>query len=410
MNILTQEAKKKQAIVKYADKLGRKATYTFDNFGNKVSVLNANGYLENSDSNGLSISSGADSFTKNYITESTEQNAVGSGKYYFQTDGGRNGVTSSGGTVTIDDSDPTEENGQIQYFGTTSIKVTNPVSSSNSAFYTGAAHKFNTTDFNGKDVTFSAYVKTKDIKHIYSGGAIGAILKIKCFDSSDKTVREVNSIGIDSTQEWQRLSVTANIPENTSYFQVYCMIRYASGTAWFDCLQLEDGNCANDFNALQNGDFESNDYWLTDEDKSISAQDGTVILNGTAGAYDNASTDSETKTEETQPSTYIEEVTETVPNDSITTYDNYGNAIKTEQGFVTRTVKNTYEIKATEPSDGIADDDSSENSDDSSDEDTEESDASLGNNYIYQNVNVGKAGVSFNISFESGGKISSAFK
>lgn len=185
------------------------------------------------------------------------------------------------------------------------------------------------------------------------------------------------------------------------------MVRYASGTAWFDCLQLEEGECANDFNALKNGNFESNDYWFTDENTAISAENGTVTLIGAAGAYENAEEVGESTApneEETQPATYTETVTETVPNDSITTYDDYGNVIKTEQGFVTRTVKNTYEIKATEPSDGIADDDSSENSDDSSDEDTEESDASLGNKYIYQNVNVGKAGVSFNISGEAEAK------
>lgn len=311
MNILTQEAKKKQAIVKYADKLGRKATYTFDNFGNKVSVLNANGYLENSDSNGLSISSGADSFTKNYITESTEQNAVGNGKYYFQTDGGRNGVTSSGGTVTIDDSDSTEENGQIQYFGTTSIKVTNPVSSTNSAFYTGATHQIEGTEFNGKDITFSAYVKTKDVTMIYSGGSIGATLEIMCYDSSGAMLKDVNSIGISGTQDWQRLSVSVKVPDDTSCIRLFCNLRYSSGTAWFDCLQLEEGNCANDFNALQNGNFENNDNWLTNGSNAISAQNGTVTLNGKAAFYDNAEITDETTSpdeEETQPATYYETV------------------------------------------------------------------------------------------------------
>ena len=388
------------------DRQGRSETYTFNNSGEIISVLNANGYLS-SGSDGLLISSGAESFTKNYITESTEQTEINNGNYYFEESGDRNGTVSNGGTAVIDTSAPSEENGQVQYFGSTSIKVNNPVSSTNSAFFTGAVHQFNTTELNGKTVTFSAYVKTKDVEEIYSEGSVGAILKIKCFDSSGNRVKEVNSLGIQGTQDWQRLSVTAEIPETTSYFRVYCMVRYASGTAWFDCLQLEEGECANDFNALQNGNFESNDYWFTDENTAISAENGTVTLIGAAGAYENAEEVGESTVpdeEETQPATYTETVTETVPNDSITTYDDYGNVIKTEQGFVTRTVKNTYEIKATEPSDGIADDDSSENSDDSSDEDTEESDASLGNKYIYQNVNVGKAGVSFNISGEAEAK------
>ena len=198
----------------FTDRQDRTVTYTFDNRGNKISVLNANGYLS-SGSNGLSISSNAETFTKNYITESTEQTEIKSGGYYFKSNGDRNGTLSNGGTAVIDTSEPTEENGQVQYFGTTSIKVNNPVSTSNSAFFTGAAHEFEGTDFNGKDITFSAYVKTKAVEQIYSGGAVGAILKIKCLDSSGTVVEEVNSVGITGSEDWQRLSITANVPETT---------------------------------------------------------------------------------------------------------------------------------------------------------------------------------------------------
>lgn len=127
---------------------------------------------------------------------------------------------------------------------------------------------------------------------------------------------------------------------------------------------------------------------------------GTVTLGGIAGAYENATTATEGTTvaaEENKPATYYETVTETIPNDSITTYDDYGNEIKTEQGFVNRTVKKTYEVNTTEPTD----DNSSENPDGSSNENTEESDVSLGNKYIYQDVNVDRAGVMFNIAGEA---------
>ncbi len=188
------------------------------------------------------------------------------------------------------------------------------------------------------------------------------------------------------------------MPSTTASIRVYGLIRYASGTAWFDCIQFEEGNCANNFNALQNSDFSSNDNWLTEENKSISANNGTVTIGGTAGAVDdgeNADSSSDDSTDETQPSTYTKTVTETEPNDSITTYDDYGNAIKSEQGFVTRTVKKTYEVEenetteeVTNPSDSDTDNDNSETTDDNS----------LGNKYIYQNVKVGRAGVSFKIN------------
>lgn len=379
----------------FTDKQGHSETHIFDNSGSTVSVLNSNGYATSSENTGLVINNSANAYTKNYITESSQQTEVGGGKYYFVSNGTKGSTASKGGKVTVDNSAATEEDGYYQYLGTTSLKAENPTSENNSAFFTGFAHQFKETTFNGKDVTFSAYVKTKNVKQIYSGGSVGAILKVKCLDSSGKTVKEINSIGLTGTLDWQRISVTANVPSTTASIRVYGLIRYASGTAWFDCIQFEEGNCANNFNALQNSDFSSNDNWLTEENKSISANKGTVTIGGTAGAFDdeNADSSSDDSTDETQPSTYTKTVTVTEPNDSITTYDDYGNAIKSEQGFVTRTVKKTYEVEENETTEEVTN---------PSDSDTDNSDTtddnSLGNKYIYQNIKVGRAGVSFKIN------------
>ena len=377
----------------FTDKQGHSETHIFDNSGSTVSVLNSNGYATSSENTGLVINNSANAYTKNYITESSQQTEVGGGKYYFVSNGTKGSTASKDGKVTVDNSATTEEDGYYQYLGTTSLKVENPTSENNSAFFTGFAHQFKETTFNGKDVTFSAYVKTKNVKQIYSGGSVGAILKVKCLDSSGKTVKEINSIGLTGTLDWQRISVTANVPSTTASIRVYGLIRYASGTAWFDCIQFEEGNCANNFNALQNSDFSSNDNWLTEENKSISANNGTVTIGGTAGAFDDSNIESsteETTTESsTEPSTYTKTVTETAPMDSITSYDDYGNAIKSEQGFVTRTVKKTYEVESSDTS-------TDEDGDDT--DDSTSSSPSLGNKYIYQNVKVGRAGVSFKIN------------
>ena len=385
----------------FTDKQGHSETHIFDNSGSTVSVLNSSGYATSSENTGLVINNSANAYTKNYITESSQQTEVGGGKYYFVSNGTKGSTASKGGKVTVDNSAATEEDGYYQYLGTTSLKVENPTSENNSAFFTGFAHQFKETTFNGKDVTFSAYVKTKNVKQIYSGGSVGAILKVKCLDSSGKTVKEINSIGLTGTLDWQRISVTANVPSTTASIRVYGLIRYASGTAWFDCIQFEEGNCANNFNALQNSDFSSNDNWLTEENKSISANKGTVTIGGTAGAFDdeNADSSSDDSTDETQPSTYTKTVTETEPNDSITTYDDYGNAIKSEQGFVTRTVKKTYEVEENETTEEVTNpsDSDTDNSDDNDNSDTTD-DNSLCNKYIYQNIKVGRAGVSFKIN------------
>lgn len=383
----------------FTDKQGHSETHIFDNSGSTVSVLNSNGYATSSENTGLVINNSANAYTKNYITESSQQTEVGGGKYYFVSNGTKGSTASKGGKVTVDNSAATEEDGYYQYLGTTSLKVENPTSENNSAFFTGFAHQFKETTFNGKDVTFSAYVKTKNVKQIYSGGSVGAILKVKCLDSSGKTVKEINSIGLTGTLDWQRISVTANVPSTTASIRVYGLIRYASGTAWFDCIQFEEGNCANNFNALQNSDFSSNDNWLTEENKSISANKGTVTIGGTAGAFDdeNADSSSDDSTDETQPSTYTKTVTETEPNDSITTYDDYGNAFKTEQGYVTRTVKKIYEVEESETTEEVTNPSDTDNSADD-DSDTSSYDNSLGNKYIYQNIKVGRAGVSFKIN------------
>ena len=383
----------------FTDKQGHSETHIFDNSGSTVSVLNSNGYATSSENTGLVINNSANAYTKNYITESSQQTEVGGGKYYFVSNGTKGSTASKGGKVTVDSSAATEEDGYYQYLGTTSLKVENPTSEDNAAFFTGFAHQFKETTFNGKDVTFSAYVKTKNVKQIYSGGSVGAILKVKCLDSSGKTVKEINSIGLTGTLDWQRISVTANVPSTTASIRVYGLIRYASGTAWFDCIQFEEGNCANNFNALQNSDFSSNDNWLTEENKSISANNGTVTIGGTAGAFDdeNADSSSDDSTDETQPSTYTKTVTETEPNDSITTYDDYGNAVKTEQGYVTRTVKKIYEVEESETTEEVTNPSDTDNSADD-DSDTSSYDNSLGNKYIYQNIKVGRAGVSFKIN------------
>ena len=383
----------------FTDKQGHSETHIFDNSGSTVSVLNSNGYATSSENTGLVINNSANAYTKNYITESSQQTEVGGGKYYFVSNGAKGSTTSTGGKVTVDSSAATEEDGYYQYLGTTSLKVENPTSENNSAFFTGFAHQFKETTFNGKDVTFSAYVKTKNVKQIYSGGSVGAILKVKCLDSSGKTVKEINSIGLTGTLDWQRISVTANVPSTTVSIRVYGLIRYASGTAWFDCIQFEEGNCANNFNALQNSDFSSNDSWLTEENKSITANNGTVTIGGTAGAFDdaeNADSSSDDSTDETQPSTYTKTVTETEPNDSITTYDDYGNAVKTEQGYVTRTVKKTYEVEE------VTNESGAENLNSTPKNTTNINNVmrydALGNKYIYQKIAINKPSVVFTFS------------
>lgn len=57
----------------------------------------------------------------------------------YGTDGTKGSTASKGGKVTVDNSAATEEDGYYQYLGTTSLKVENPTSEDNTAFFTGLA-------------------------------------------------------------------------------------------------------------------------------------------------------------------------------------------------------------------------------------------------------------------------------
>ena len=361
----------------FTDKYDRSCTYTFDNSGYKVSTLNENGYIDN-DSGGLRITGGSNNFVKNYITQSINQN----GNYYTKFDGSLNGVNSSGGTMTFDDS----INGNRQFLGNTSIQIFNRKNTS--AFYTGAYHCFD-ENFNGKDITFSAYVKTSSIIERYSNGATGAVLSITYTYEGENI--EKNSIGYKGSNDWQRLSVSASIPNGASNLKICCSVRYATGNAWFDCLQLEDGNCVNDFNALQNCDFSDTSVWEANENTSVSFHDNSLTIHGLPGAYNDAEDETEveeTTVDETEPATYVVEEDELSTFGSVDTYDEYGNVTKTERGQVTKRIRKTYLVNPDEnPTEG-------QNTNVLTDETPENH---LAKKYVYQTVDVNRSGVIFNI-------------
>ena len=372
----------------FTDKQGREVTYTFDNSGNRISVLNANGYIENSAAEGLFVTGSADSFTKNYITDCVAPNLSS----FSQINGSHENTQSSGGSITSDT--------ETKYFGAYSIKITNPPSEQNTAFFTSAARNIALDVSQGETYTFSAYVKTSDVQLIYSGGAVGAALSIACCGSSDNVISKCSSIGITGTEDWQRLSISVDVPSGTDHLKIYCDLRNASGMAWFDGFQLEEGACANDLNILQNADFSASGSWYTEEDNAADIQNGSVSIGGVAGIYDDAEAEEaeETTVEETTAETT--EVTEyvTSPNDTVITYDSYGNQIQSDRGFVTRLVKKTYELGGEEATEAT---ETTEATEEPTEGDSSQSSDSLGNKYIYQTVNVGRAGVMFNIVGEA---------
>jgi RHS repeat-associated protein len=104
----------------------------------------------------------------------------------------------------------------------------------------------------GNTYTFSAYVKTLGVT---TGSDAGAAFFIGYQDASG-TAQYVKKY-ISGSTDWHREELRFTLPANASSnaVTVGCEIVGATGTAYFDCLQLESGNVANRYNLIENSDF-----------------------------------------------------------------------------------------------------------------------------------------------------------
>ena len=391
----------------------RKTTYTFDNYGNTVSVLNANGYMvSGEDIAELSCSGHSDSYTKNYIEESSDFDSIGTTNYFKYTNGTIGTETSSGGVATVATDD--------YYLGGKSIKITH---SNTNQFYTAAYHDFtlNSSSFSvGDTVTLSAYVKmSSNITKGDKSGAYGAIVKMKCLNSSNKAVLDKNSPSIFRTFEgsyWQRISLTITIPAETIKLRVYCALRNAQGSAWFDCLQLEKSETMNDYNVLANSDFTTQNKWQCSNNASISTlnKNATIIGNGGGMPYTESSSDDNTEFDDISNSeneetatesnselqTYTVKTTEVEDYGSVQREDEYGNIVEKQQGVLVREITKTYlmDDNTNDPQEDVLDDFSTLDEEYQDDEESENSTDEEPDSYVYQNIPINKVGVSFNIS------------
>ncbi|MBQ7504951.1 MAG: DNRLRE domain-containing protein, partial [Ruminococcus sp.] len=361
----------------------KKETYTFDNYGNTVTVLNANGMITNaSDSGSLNVTTGSDSYTKNYIMGSNEPNDNDFESGHASIDNQQ----SSGGNFSIDN--------EKAYLGHKSIKIEHNASS---AIYTFAHQIINGTELRGKSATFSAFVNPQITEVGNLSGKSGAMLKIECYKASGVLISEQDSSAIISTPNetgWERISVTTSVSSETVWIKAYVILRNAQGTAYFDCLQLEEGEVMNDYNALMNSDFSDDEIWIDHNNNTIEFNNsGKFEVSGIgdepAPEIEEETEEESTNASETTP-TEVATETETIENDIAEATDTYGNATKTEQGFVTRTYKRTYEI--------VSDDTEGEESGATEDEDNSTDTEINPNKFIYQRVAINKSDVVFNIS------------
>jgi RHS repeat-associated protein len=105
----------------------------------------------------------------------------------------------------------------------------------------------------GKTYTVSAWVKTKNIDGTADQGAR---LLVRYKDRSGNWIA-LPSVSISGSSDWQRISKTFAIPGTASgEIIVRLALSEATGTAWFDAVQLETGGACNAYNMADNNSFE----------------------------------------------------------------------------------------------------------------------------------------------------------
>lgn len=369
---------------KVTDRNGSSETYTFDADGTKVSTMNANGYISNSQSSDLTVTKSKDNFIKNYLDETSDFSGIKNNDGYYYSESSNPDNKYSLDTDT-------------KYFGTNAIKIYNKdKQDKDSVIY----HNISQKSLLGKYVTFSAYVKAT----CENNGTGKVNLAIQYKDNSEE--KTIDGFAVSDEINWKRISVTAKLPSTATDVKVLLKSNGKNYTTWFDCLQLEEGETVNDYNALKNSDFTNANNWFDNSNNKFTFTSGRPYIFG-APTYlkmnsdENDTTDSTT---ENATGTTVKETTQSVQSttvvsehDVIDTTDAYGNVVKSVEGVYNR----VYEV--------YSDTDNSENSgNDSDSEDTtseENTDKTnyLANKYIYQRVNVNAKNVSFVLTGQAQG-------
>ncbi len=243
-------------LTTFTDAKGRKDTYIFNDSGNTVSTRDSLGnanytkYNENTNDpnkNKATLDSKLQKTTVNYLRN---HNMEYDTDWTFVNDGSS---TATGGFTTAE-----------KYLGQRSITV-NKTNSLNRSF-----NQQSLTLEKGKTYTLSGYIKTNGISNANSQGAHLLVN----YKNNVGTWLETYSSYASGTNNWTRHEVTFTIPSNASTADIIIKtaITNETGTAYFDCLQLEDNSVANRYNLVENPDFRNGSFtwWNKSGDSDIS--------------------------------------------------------------------------------------------------------------------------------------------
>ncbi|WP_346877809.1 DUF6531 domain-containing protein, partial [Clostridium sp. UBA5712] len=233
------------------DVKGRTNTYQFNNGGNTISIKDSNGsaqyykYDSNEKAkNRLELESKVQKTSNNYLMN-----------HNCELKDGNWSAGSWSGSAGTNEFTTTKAN-----MGKYSLKV-NMTNKTSRRFYSQAV-----TLEKGKTYTFSGYVSTNGVSNTNKKGAA---LFVNYTDNTGNYVTK-DSKYISGTTGWDRESITFTLPSDATSNLVYirCGLIEESGTAYFDNLQVEDGEVANRYNLVENPNFVVNgapnaNFWTT---------------------------------------------------------------------------------------------------------------------------------------------------
>ena len=138
------------------------------------------------------------------------------------------------------------------YFADTSIRVTKTQKNSFAAVIQEVWLEAGT-------YTISAYAFVKDVAAVSNNVQAGAGLAVRFADKSMAYGLEFLTGNADTDIDggWKRVSQTFTV-SSAQVVTIYGGIFNTTGTAWFDCFQLETGDRMSDFNMVNNGRFARN--------------------------------------------------------------------------------------------------------------------------------------------------------
>lgn len=220
-------------------------TYQFDNYGRTISVTDSNGnagtykYQVGTDGSKKANTVKAAGVTSAYVDNLLENHSFENGIEGWNR-------PDSGTLVTTQES----------YLGEKSVLISGADAYLNQKYAASSG-----------TYTFSAYVKT-------SSADVLPRLQVYYYDENGDYLSAKSSRPLDREVSWERMRLTFKVPDGVSFFRVRCSIE-GTGSAWFDCMQLETGRSVNAYNLVENGSFSDTDSaaW-TKTNMSSSAGDG----------------------------------------------------------------------------------------------------------------------------------------